>query len=60
MKRNIDPAPQTTKEKLDINKQIKKLKREEQLKSGVKLTSKVIPDKKKYVRKKKITPDEEV
>ena len=47
------------KEKLEIDKEIKKMKREEQLKSGAKLTTKVIPDKKKqYKRKRKIDPED--
>lgn len=55
-----DTVGQSRKEKLEINKQIKKLKREEQLKSGVKLVTKVVPDKSKYTRKKKtINPEEE-
>ena len=48
------------KEKLEINKEIKKMKREEQLKSGANLTTKVIPDKKKqYKRKKKVDLNED-
>lgn len=48
------------KEKLEIDKEIKKMKREEQLKSGANLTTKVIPDKKrKYVRKKKVDLNED-
>ncbi|GEM_PF-6076789 len=48
----------TSKErKLQIDKEIRKLKREEQLKAGVKLTTRIIPDKKKYVRRKKIQED---
>lgn len=39
--------------KLAIHKEIRKIKREEQLKSGAKLTTRVIPDKTKYSRKKK-------
>jgi len=48
------------KEKLEIDKEIKKMKREEQLKSGANLTTKVIPDKKKqYKRKKKVDLNED-
>jgi hypothetical protein len=48
------------KEKLEIDKTIKKMNREDQLKSGAKLGTTVIPDKKKkYVRKKKINIQEE-
>lgn len=48
------------KEKIEIDKTIKKMNREDQLKSGAKLGTTVIPDKKKkYVRKKKINIQEE-
>lgn len=48
------------KEKLEINKEIKKKNREDQLKSGAKLTTKVVPDKKKqYKRKKKVDLEDE-
>lgn len=47
------------KEKLNIDKEIKKKNREDQLKSGAKLTTKVIPDKKKqYKRRKNVNLDE--
>lgn len=39
--------------KLALHKEVRKLNREEQLKSGAKLITKVIPDKTKYTRKKK-------
>jgi len=48
------------KEKLEINKEIKRKNREDQLKSGANLATKVIPDKKKvYKRKKKVKIEEE-
>lgn len=48
------------KEKLEINKEIKKKNREEQLKSGADLTTRVVPDKKKvYKRIKKINIQED-
>jgi hypothetical protein len=48
------------KEKLEIDKTIKKMKREDQLKSGIKLDTKVVPNKRKqYIRKKKVNPQEE-
>jgi len=47
------------KEKMEINKEIKKINREERLKSGANLSTKVIPDKKnRYKRKKKVDLDE--
>jgi hypothetical protein len=49
------------KEKLEINKEIKKKNREEQLKSGADLRTKVIPDKKKqYKRNKKVDLNKEI
>jgi len=39
--------------KLGVHKEVRKLNREEQLKSGAKLITKVVPDKTKYTRKKK-------
>ena len=43
------------KEKLEIDKTIKKMNREDQLKSGANLGTKVVPDKKKkYKRNKKV------
>lgn len=46
------------KEKLNIDKEIKKMNREERLKSGANLSTKVIPNKKKqYKRKKKVDLD---
>jgi hypothetical protein len=48
------------KEKLEIDKTIKKFKRDDQLKSGIKLNTKVVPNKRKeYIRKKKVNPQEE-
>jgi hypothetical protein len=46
--------------KRDIDKEVSKINREERLKSGAKLGTKVIPDKKKqYKRKKKVDPNED-
>ena len=39
--------------KLEIHKEIRKINREDQLRSGAKLTTNVIPDKTRYSRKKK-------
>lgn len=36
-----------------ISKEVSRINREEQIKSGVKLTTKVIPSKRKYSRKSK-------
>lgn len=49
----------STERKLQIDKVIKKKNREEQLETGVKLTTKVIPDKKKYNRRRKIKEEPE-
>ncbi|MGE5383844.1 MAG: hypothetical protein ACM3PX_10495 [Omnitrophica WOR_2 bacterium] len=46
------------KRNLKIHKEVRRLKREEQLKSGAKLTTRTIPDKSKYKRKKNIDTDE--
>lgn len=48
-----DSGKKQKKQKLNIHKQVKRINREQQLKSGVKLTTKVIPDKTKYTRKGK-------
>ncbi len=56
---NKSSKDKSTERKLQIDKEIRKLKREEQLKSGINLTTKVIPDKKKYIRKKKISEEPE-
>lgn len=45
--------------KLGVHKEVRKLNREEQLKSGAKLITKVVPDKTKYTRKKKLENLEE-
>jgi hypothetical protein len=46
--------------KRDIDKEVSKINREERLKSGAKLGTKVIPDKKKqYKRKKKVDLEKE-
>lgn len=56
---NPDIEGQSLERKLQIDKEIRKHKRNEQLKSGIKLTTKVIPDKKKYTRRKKIHEEPE-
>ena len=45
------------KEKLEINKEIKKKNREDQLKSGADLRTRIVPSKKVYRRNKKIAED---
>lgn len=46
--------------KKEINKEVKKMNREDRLKSGANLSTKVIPDKKKlYKRKKKVDIEKE-